>query len=122
MYTQLQLRYRTRLQPASSCGHRFPLSYTPSFLLGREWRACCGSQPGSRAIAAFSRTTTPNYPLNTHAPDQTATTASTSPVSSRPRHPEPLKILPNFHGVLRANRPCGTASELCPEYRKKLHL
>jgi integrase/recombinase XerD len=46
-------------------------------------------------------TTAPNYPLNTHAPDQTATTASTSPVSSRPRHPEPLRsylIFMRFRG------------------------
>lgn len=44
----------------------------PSLLLAREWRACCGSQPESRAIAALSGTTTPNYSLNTHAPDQIA--------------------------------------------------
>ena len=48
-------------------------------------------------------TTAPNYPLNTHAPDQTATTASTSPVSSRPRRPEPLRyylIFMAFRGPL----------------------
>jgi hypothetical protein len=97
---------------------RYPIGHRSS-LAGSGERAAVLNQ--GRGLSLHSQETTmPNYPLNTHAPDQTATTASTSPVSSRSRHSEPLEILPNFHGVSRATWPLRTASKLLSDYRNEL--
>src|SRR5208283_1009547 len=69
---RFRFQRRTQLQPASSCGHRFPLSGTTETPPGRERRACCDYFNQSRGLSPLpsGRQRRP-IRSNTHAPDQT---------------------------------------------------
>src|SRR5213078_1329158 len=107
--THLRFPPRTQLQPASSCGPRFPLSCTTYAPHGRERRACCGYLNQGHGLSPLpqGKTTTTNYSLkharsgsDTYTASTSSTVASTSPLQA-------VAILPlsDFHEISRAAGP-----------------
>src|SRR5437773_8119346 len=97
--TRFRFRRWIRLRLASSCEHRFPLSYKACVPPGRERRACCGYFNQGRGLSPLPQgnTTTPNYSLKHARSGSDNETASTSPMWLRPRRSRPLR---SYLGVI----------------------